>query len=82
MMKYIVPESSISDKSTLRDLVSGIKNLFFEQFGADVPEFGTQVDDTVISFIHTLMLPIMTKVYLTMDSHLMKTDICKLIIRY
>ncbi len=38
-------ESSISDKSTLRDLVSGIKNLFFEQFGADVPEFGTQVDE-------------------------------------
>ncbi len=38
-------DTVISDKSSLRNILSTVKDLFFQQYGADTPTFGSQVDE-------------------------------------
>lgn len=38
-------ESTIEDRSGLRDILNTMKNLFFAEYGADTPTFGTEVDE-------------------------------------
>ena len=39
------PDSTIEDKSSLRGILSDIKNLLFNSYGAETPTFGTQTDE-------------------------------------
>jgi flagellar hook-associated protein 2 len=38
-------DTPIQDKSTLRSMLSDIKNMFFKQYGADTPAWGSAKDD-------------------------------------
>jgi flagellar hook-associated protein 2 len=45
-------ESVIGDKDTLRTILSDVKDMLFEDYGADTPTYGTEVDeygDTVLA---------------------------------
>lgn len=46
-------ESKISDKSGLRSILNSVKELFFQKYGAETPEFGTQEDEYGIVYAHS-----------------------------